>query len=358
MISNNTGAISMKQILLNTKEGYLYVKKKWIFVLIISFIGGLIGFLYGNFQPTTYIANTTFILEESKSTSSGLGGLASIAGQFGMDLGSGAGGGILAGDNILVYFKSPSLAKEVLLTKFNSKSELLIADVYANTYGFKKIWLEDDKIGDINFFNLNNSNSNKRLYDSLLNGITEIILSKQFNVMRPDRKSSFIEVSVTMQDELLAKVYCDRIVQTVVGRYLTLKTQRQKSTVDKLQARADSISSLLQIKTYSGASLQSTTSTMDLNPLYKTKANVAIETTLRDKTLLATIFANVTQNLEMAKFTLSQETPVIQIIDAPNFPLKKEKVSKLKIAIVFSLLFFFIAIIYIIIHRYISKFNI
>jgi hypothetical protein len=358
MISNNTGAISMKQILLNTKEVYLYVKKQWISVFIISFIGGLIGFLYGSFQPITYIAKTTFILEESKSANSGLGGLASIAGQFGMDLGSGSGGGILAGDNILVYFKSPSLAKEVLLTKFNSKSELLIADVYANTYGYKKVWLEDDKIGDINFIDMINSNSKKRLYDSLLNDLTDIILSKQFNVMRPDKKASFIEVSVTMLDELLAKVYCDRIVQTVVGRYLTLKTQRQKSTVDKLQARADSISNLLQLKTYSGASLQSSTSTMDLNPLYKTKTSVAMETTLRDKTLLAAIFANVTQNLEMAKFTLSQETPIIQIIDAPNFPLKKEKVSKIKIALVFSGLFLFITLIYIIIRRYLSKFNI
>lgn len=359
MISNNTDAISMKEILLNTKEAYLFVKKKWILLFIISFIGGLIGFIYGKFQPTTYIARTTFILEESKSTNSGLGGLASIAGQFGMDLGSGAGGGILAGDNILVYFKSPSLAKEVLLTKFSSTSDLLIADVYANTYGFKKAWLEDEKIGKINFINLNKANSNKRLYDSLLNEITDnIILSKQFSVIRPDKKASFIEVSVTMLDELLAKVYCDRIVQTVVERYLSLKTQRQKSTVDKLQDRADSISSILQTKTYSGANLQSTSSTMDLNPLYKTQTSVAMETTLRDKALLTTIFANVTQNLEMAKFTLSQETPVIQIIDSPNFPLKREKVSKLKVAIVCSGLFLFISIIYIVIHRYISKFKV
>jgi hypothetical protein len=41
----------------------------------------------------------------------------------------------------------------------------------------------------------------------------------------------------------------------------------------------------------------------------------------------------------MAKFTLSQETPVIQIIDSSNFPLERKKVSRLKMAFLFSLSF-------------------
>lgn len=75
---------------------------------------------------------------------------------------------------------------------------------------------------------------------------------------------------------------------------------------------------------------------MDINPLYRTGTSVAVETTLRDKTLLSTYFCKCHQNLEMAKFTLSQETPVIQIIDAPILPLKKEKMSRLKTAILWS----------------------
>jgi uncharacterized protein involved in exopolysaccharide biosynthesis len=45
--------------------------------------------------------------------------------------------------------------------------------------------------------------------------------------------------------------------------------------------------------------------------------------------MLATIFAEVVKNLELAKFTLSQETPVIQIVDNSYFPLRKESESKL-----------------------------
>lgn len=43
--------------------------------------------------------------------------------------------------------------------------------------------------------------------------------------------------------------------------------------------------------------------------------------------MLSSIFASVVQNLELAKFTLSQETPAIQIIDRPTFPLIKNKKS-------------------------------
>jgi uncharacterized protein involved in exopolysaccharide biosynthesis len=35
-------------------------------------------------------------------------------------------------------------------------------------------------------------------------------------------------------------------------------------------------------------------------------------------------------NLEMAKVSLRKETPLIQVIDKPILPLKKEKVGKLK----------------------------
>jgi uncharacterized protein involved in exopolysaccharide biosynthesis len=57
-------------------------------------------------------------------------------------------------------------------------------------------------------------------------------------------------------------------------------------------------------------------------------APVSAEITARDKTMVATIFAEVTKNLEIAKVALSQETPTIQLVDQSTLPLKKEKVRK------------------------------
>lgn len=351
IVSNSSDEISLKELIIKIKEWCSFLLKKWKIITLVGFIGGLCGFFYASNQKIKYTAKITFVLEEGKGSTSGLGGLATLAGQFGVDVGGSSGGGLLSGDNILLYFKSPSLAREVLLSSFDSSTNASIADVYANDYGLKKTWSENKKIGNINFpiFNVNSTYS--RLQDSLLQTIINTIITSQFTVARTDKKAGFIDVSSTMQNELLAKVYCERIVQKVVDRYIHIKTQRQNATVQKLQLRVDSIANLLRQKTASGASLQNSSSTMDINPLYRTGTTVAVESTLRDKTLLSTIFASVTQNLEMAKFTLNQETPVIQIVDAPVLPLKKEKVSRLKTAILGYFLFSFLLVMGLIVKR-------
>lgn len=351
IISNSSDEISLRELILKIKEWGTYILKKWKIIGIVGFIGGICGFFYASSQKATYTAKITFVLEEGKGASSGLGGLASLAGQFGVDVGGSSGGGLLSGDNILLYFKSPSLAREVLLSAFDSSTNTSIADVYAEEYELRRGWNENKKIGNVQFPILNSNVTYSRLQDSLLQTIINTIVTSQFTVARTDKKAGFIDVSSTMQNELLAKIYCERIVQKVVERYINIKTQRQNATVQKLQLRVDSIASLLKQKTVSSASLQNSSSTMDINPLYRTGTSVAVESTLRDKTLLSAIFASVTQNLEMAKFTLSQETPVIQIVDAPILPLKKEKMSRLKAAFLGCFLFAFIVILGFIIKR-------
>ncbi|HQS36532.1 MAG TPA: hypothetical protein PLC18_14045 [Sediminibacterium sp.] len=349
--ANISDEISLKDLIFKLKQWWNYIIKQWKIIALIGLIGGLAAFLYASNQKATYSAKVTFVVEEGKSSSSSLGGLASLAGQFGVDVGGSSGGGLLSGDNILLYFKSPSLAREVLLSSFDSSTNASIADVYASVYELNKEWSENEKIGNVVFPILNSNVSYSRLQDSLLQTIVNTIVTSQFTVTRTDKKAGFIDVTSTMRNELLAKIYCERIVQKVVERYINIKTQRQNATVQKLQLRVDSIANLLNKKTVSSASLQNSSSTMDINPLYRTGTSVAVESNLRDKTLLTTIFASVTQNLEMAKFTLSQETPVIQIVDSPILPLKKERMSILKTAFSGFFLFAFIAILGVVMKR-------
>jgi hypothetical protein len=342
---------SLKDFFIQIKTWYLFLKSKWLYLTLISLMGGVLGYAYSKLQPINYVSKITFIIEENKSNSSSLGGIASLAGQFGVDISNSSGGNVLSGDNILLYFKSPTLAREVLLSKIDSNSNKSIADYYVQVYGLNEKWKKDEKIANVHFEPNESKLSYDRLRDSLLHIITNDIITKQFLVNKVDKKASFIEVTSIMRDEKLSKIYCERIVQRVVERYVNMKIERQKNTVDKLQLRVDSISSLLYKKTLTGATIQNQTNTMDINPLFKVNSNVATEATAREKALLSTIFASVTQNLELAKFTLSQETPVIQIIDSPILPLKKEKVSGLKMSILFSSFFFFGMMIFFVIRK-------
>lgn len=347
----NSEEISFSEILKQIQKWITFLLSQKFKIIIVGIIGSIIGFFYSKWKEHQFLAKTTFIIEEGKSMSNGLGGLASLAGQFGVDVNGNSSSNILSGDNILVYFRSPSLAREVLLTDFDSVSQKTIADVYSEEYGLKKKWRENEKIGDISFYSQTKSSGIQRIKDSLINIIIDGILKDQFSVSKTDKKSSFIDVTTIMKNEKLAKIYCERIVQRVVDRYITLKTQRQLSTVTKLQKRVDSINNLLKAKTMSGASLQTSSLSMDINPIYRTGTSVAVETVQRDKTLLATIFASVTQNLEIAKFTLSQETPVIQIIDNPEFPLPKMKNSLIKSILTFSLVSMFFCVFYLVVRK-------
>lgn len=322
--------ISISELFITTLLWYRHLAKKWVYLLLISLTGGIIGFFFAKSQPILFTAKLTFIIEDVKSGSNNLGGLASLAGQFGVDVGGAGSGSLISGDNILIYFKSPSLSKDVLLSRVDSTTEMTFADKYMEVYGFNEILANKTKGNKFFFKDFSSNDPNLRLKDSLLQILSSSILSNQFNVVRIDKKSSFIEVSTKMKDESLSKFYCERIVKLAIDKYINIKIQRQKSTVERLQSRADSIALLLSKKTYVGAQIQNLSNTMDINPLLKTNTNVTLETTMRDKSLLATIFASVTQNLELAKFTLSQETPVIQIIDYPIAPLNKERVSKIK----------------------------
>jgi hypothetical protein len=105
------------------------------------------------------------------------------------------------------------------------------------------------------------------------------------------------------------------------------KIKIKAANVALLQKRADSLGALLNRNTYSAAAAQQ--SLVDINPALRT-APVSAEIMSREKMMIATIFAEVVKNLELAKFTLQQETPVIQVVDRSYLPLQKEKESKLK----------------------------
>jgi uncharacterized protein involved in exopolysaccharide biosynthesis len=39
------------------------------------------------------------------------------------------------------------------------------------------------------------------------------------------------------------------------------------------------------------------------------------------------MYTEVAKNLELAKISLSEQTPIIQVVDAPKFPIEKKKNS-------------------------------
>jgi len=161
-------------------------------------IGAVLGGLAAWLKRPTYTARLTFVVDDAKSGGSG-GSLSALAGLAGFDLnGLGGASGVLAGDNVEELIKSRKLIKNTLVTAYDSTQTL--ADRYAAVNKLNNSWLKYSPDGKIIRFPLNGVHNN-RIQDSLLHEMTELILSNEFGIAKPDKKLGFFEVNVTMKDE-------------------------------------------------------------------------------------------------------------------------------------------------------------
>ena len=340
--------ISLKELIEKIQQLWKYLLTKWVIIVLAGIIGGVIGFFYAYKQPVKYIAKMTFVVEDAKSSG---GGLASLAGQFGLDLGGGVGGSIYSGDNVLLFMKSKSLVRETLLTLYDENEGISLADRYAEVNNMKEGWSKIGKIGSIQFSKFNIDNL-PREEDSILQGIESVIINSELVITKPDKKASFIEAKITSLDEAFAKIFLDRVVKVAIERYVESKTKTKTANVAMLQKRADSLTAVLNSKTFIAAASQQPL--VDANPALKT-STISSEITTRDKTMAATVFTEVVKNLELSKTLLNQETPFIQIVDQSTFPLEKEKTSKRKSLMLGGFLASFLTILYLIASKWLKS---
>jgi hypothetical protein len=328
---------SFRTLLENRKDDfhYLWTKKKQAGLLAIAGIafGSSLSLLW----PVTYSAKMTFVVENSKA---GAGSLVSdLAGQFGLDVSSLNGiSGVLASENVQELLKSNKILKRSLLSSYDQKHTL--ADLYIRKNGLKKRW-EDKYVENGELIFPKDRQSYSRLQDSLLMEIVKRITEKEISILMPDKRQGFFELTLTTRDEQLSSLLCRQIVYESSNFYIQTKTQRIKNNVDRLQARADSIGFLLKNKTYKASN--SSALLLDVNPSYS-KARVGAEVDERDKYILSTIYSEIVKNLEISKTVLAQETPTVQILDEPDFPLQKNSLKWYKSGfyggVIFSLCYF------------------
>lgn len=330
---NNSDEISIKDVLLKVRSGIRYLKSKWLPILIVGIIGGLIGLAYSIFNTPKYTASCTFVLDEGNK-SGGLGQYAGLASLAGVDIGGVSGsGGMFQGDNILELYKSRLMMEKALLSNasFNGKNGLLI-DRYINYNKLRTRWKEKDHIDTISF--TGDPDKFNRKQDSIITDLVDIFNRKVLSVAKPDKKLNIIDVNVTTSDELFAKEFTNKLVETVNNFYVQTKTKKTFQNVQILQRQADSVKRELN------SSISGVASAIDAAP----NANPAL-LTLRvpsqrkqvDVQASTAIYTEIVKNLELSKITLRQEMPLIQVIDKPVLPLKVDKTKKL-VAVVAGLI--------------------
>ena len=338
--------ISLKELILKMKEWWLFLKSKWIIITLAGLLGGVIGFSYAYIQKPTYTATLSFALEDDKAGGGGLSGALGLASSLGIDMGTSA-GGAFSGANLMELMKSRTLIERALLNPITIGAQTSsLAEYYIDFSGMRKNLNKKNELSFIHYLVDDNRTNFSLQKDSVLGEIFKKVIGENsrtlLSVLQKDKKISIISVDVTTEDELFSKALTESVVKEVSDFYIFTKSKKARNNVAILQKQADSVRNELN-NAISGVA-QSTDNTFNLNPSLNIKRSLSTKRQV-DVQANTAILTQLVTNLEMAKVTLLKETPLIQIIDKPILPLKKEKVGKLKSLVLGGLIFAIVSIV-------------
>lgn len=325
---DNSEIILVKKILRN-------IFRKWWLFVIIGLLGAIGGYVYALFQKAEYQSYLSFALDEGGSEG-GNSAAMGIAAQFGISLGGSQ--NVFAGDNILNIIQSRRVIESTLLSvdTFNNKAMPLIEYYLEN-----EIKHHDHKNAvSVKFYPGETRSSFSYAQDSVLYNTYMSFKNRYIIARKPNVTLNIYEVLVTSENEKFSKVFTDRLIEETNSFYTQIRSKKAGETLEILEKRVPEMKQKLDNSISNRASIQDANLNTPLAsaevPILKQQSNAEV---------YSAAYGEMFKNLELARFQYLQSIPLLQIIDAANYPMKKIKPGKLKMAIVFSILAVFISLI-------------
>ena len=314
-------SFSLLNLINSIKDWLIYLLSNLKEIIIITSIFLSVVLLYNYIKSPVHYARTSFVLD-SESSSNSIGDIASLASLAGINASSFIDASSLFQiDNIQELYRSNSMIKQTLLTDsdFGNERSLLINRLASN----EKIDKKWDKL-NVDFSSYNSKSNNLRVHDSILNEVVKIIKEKYLLVDKPSRKTTILEIGFDHKDELFAKSFNENLVSIVNDFYFKTKTQKTGENLKILERQADSVKKVLDKSILFLA--EKDQSIPNPNPLTKVSL-VPYQKALVDVQANGAIYQQIVTQLELAKVTHRNNTPLIQIIDKPVLPLENSRLK-------------------------------
>jgi hypothetical protein len=348
---NTNDEISLKELLEKAKEWYSYLLSQWKIILLSGIIGATLGLTISVIKKPVYTATLSFALEDEKS-GGGLGGALGLASSFGIDLGGG-GGSLFTGSNLTELFKSRSMVEQTLLTPvFYEGKTISLAEMYIGNQEWRENWKDEPKFSGLQFLPNANRNGYSRVQDSIMGVMYSDISKTGLTVGQKDKKIAIITIDVHSTNELFAKCFTEALVKNVSDFYIETKSKKSRENMDILVRQSDSIRRELN-GAITGVAVAND-NTFGLNPAMNVRRAPSARRQV-DVQANTAILTELVKQSELAKVTLRKETPLIQVIDKPILPLKKEKFGKAKGIVLGGILAGFLTVLVLIIRKVLKQ---
>lgn len=346
----NSDEITLKELVGKGKDFYVYLLSQWKVIVLAVVIGATLGLIYSFSKKPLYTATLSFALEDENS-GGGIGGALGLASSFGLNLGGG-GGSIFTGANLTELFKSRRMVEQTLLSPVDVHGTTIsLAEMYIQNNEWRKSWSENPRYATLEF--LPNANRDKftRVQDSIMGSIYQNLSQGGLVVGQKDKEVAIISIDMTSTNELFAQYFTEALAKVVSDFYIKTKSKKSRENMLILERQTDSIRRELN-SAISGVAVAND-NTFGLNPAMNVRRAPSARRQV-DVQANTAILTELVKQSELAKVTLRKETPLIQVIDKPILPLKKEKFGKVKGLVLGGLLMAFFVVFYLSLRRYLK----
>ncbi len=302
------------QLITRIKE--VWFSKRGIYSMLICVLLGIsIGGGIAWFDEPKYLAITTFLTEE-KSGGAGLSGMMALASQFGI----GAAGKDET-QKLLELLKSRVIFEKACMDTVEIEGVRdLIINHYLKHTDYGQELREKPVFANLQFFPGKPMGIDQT---RLLNALHGNFLKYRLEIEQK-KTTAFLKLIVRTENEELSEQLSKHILQAVNEYHIETSTRKQRNIYEIFKHRADSLKVEIEV------SEQLMAASADRNILsHKMEQRIDVVRLKREIVLLNAIYTEVLKNLEMTRFSLLNETPVINIIDEPRYPLPQEKAQLL-----------------------------
>lgn len=341
---NNT---ELKQVILSFKDWMAYIVASWKIVLLITLVGTALGALVALLATPKYYATATFVLDNHTKANP----VAALAGTM-MEMDLEKEDNLFSGDNLIWLYGSDKMIKETLLSNPAGSQESLMATFLTVDKGIATIQRKiQQKYPQSKPFPKKGMDTADLGQQYLLAKAVLIIRKDYLKVDMEDNASGVIRVQMTSKNELFTLSFVNEIVNRVNSFYTLTKTKKAQEKVNVLLRKVNDFSKDMNKSMYQAAAAAD--AIPYANPNIQS-LRIKPEREVVDVQVNSTLYTTMIQQLELAKVTLAEYTPLIQMVDVPILPLKVVK-PRLPIAVFFGTLLAFIAIVfYLVARRYIK----
>jgi uncharacterized protein involved in exopolysaccharide biosynthesis len=168
------------------------------------------------------------------------------------------------------------------------------------------------------------------------------LIKNNLSVELTSDETNIVNVSCESKDEVFAKLFVEELVKKITQFYEATKTASSRNTLNFIEGRADSV--LIELKLAELAYARHKDSNFGVMRAEGLLEELRLK---REVEILNVMYSEIIKNLEVSKFTLLNQKPLVNVIDYPIYPLEVTQHSLLVAFIIFGLLGGFIAVFFV-----------